>query len=201
MRIFLLFFLSVLSVLAVDSEESLTINHHTFDLVQESYREYGDKGVELKIYTHGADKEKLPLLAFTLSYTSGSCAEKSTQEGAYEINGSTMILYTHWERSGRAYDAPAGDRIQVYKVEDNGTITLLSGRLYIERHAKRYDRESGMRYLFDPPKTTQEQKALDDYIRRTEKIFEGRFVQGKEAARLREEVEEALMRKHSRRWR
>ena len=200
MRILFLFFTVCVTLFAIDSEKVVTINHHQFDLVQESYREYGDKGVEMKIYRHGADREKLPMLSFSLMYSSGSCASKSIQEGAYEINGSKIILYSRWERSGRAYDAPVGDRIQVYRVDDNGSITYESGKLYIERYAKRYDPQSGMQYLFNAPKNKQEKEALRGYIKRVEHIFEGKFVQGKAANALHDEVEEALMRKHRELW-
>jgi len=200
MRILLLLFAVCLTLFAIDSEKVVMINHHRFDVVQESYREYGDKGVELKIYRHGADREKLPLLSFSLLYSSGSCASKSLQEGAYEINGSKIILYSRWERSGRAYDAPTGDRIQVYRVDDNGTIVYESGKLYIERYAKRYDPESGMQYLFNAPKNRQEQEALREYKKRVERIFKGKFVEGKAAKALHDEVEEALMRKHREIW-
>lgn len=77
---------------------------------------------------------------------------------------------------------------------------MLSGKLYIERHAKRYDSESGMQYLFTAPKTAEEKKALKEYIDRVERIFDGKFVQGKEAQILRQEVEDALMRKHRKLW-
>ena len=200
MQIFLLFFSVCVTLFAIDSEQVVMINHHQFDLVQESYREYGDKGVEMKIYRHGDNREKLPLLSFSLFYASGSCSGKSIEEGAYEINGSKIILYSRWERNGRAYDAPAGDRIQVYRVDDNGSIIYESGKLYIERYAKRYDPQSGMQYLFNAPKNKQEQEALRGYIKRVEDIFEGKFVQGKAANALHNEVEEALMRKHRELW-
>jgi len=195
-----LLFLVPLMLFSVESIGTIDIGSTHFKAVKETYREYGDKGTELKIYPKNGDRDKLPILAFTLQYISGSCADKSIEEGAYEINGSKIMFYSRWERSGRAYDAPIGDRIQVYRVDDNGTIVYESGKLYIERYAKRYDSESGMQYLFNAPKNRQEQEALREYKKRVERIFKGKFVEGKAAKALHDEVEEALMRKHREIW-
>jgi len=126
MRILLLLFAVCLTLFAIDSEKVVMINHHRFDVVQESYREYGDKGVELKIYRHGADREKLPLLSFSLLYSSGSCASKSLQEGAYEINGSKIILYSRWERAdGREAAEPMMHRLETGYRSTGSMITAL----------------------------------------------------------------------------
>ena len=195
-----LLFLLPLLLFSVESIDTIDIGNTHFTTVTETYREYGDRGTELKIYPQKGERDKLPLLALTLQYISGGCADKSIEEGTYEINGSKIILYSRWERSGRAEDAPMGDRIQVYRVDDNGSIVYESGKLYIERYTKRYDPESGMQYLFNVPKNKQEQEALHGYKKRVERIFKGKFVQGRAAKALHDEVEEALMRKHRKLW-
>jgi len=195
-----LLFLLPLLLFSVESIDTIDIGNTHFTTVTETYREYGDRGTELKIYPQKGERDKLPLLALTSQYISGGCADKSIEEGTYEINGSKIILYSRWERSGTAEDAPKGDRIQVYRVDDNGSIVYESGKLYIELYTKRYDPESGMQYLFSVPKNKQEQEALRMYKKRVEDIYEGEFVQGKAAKALHGEVEEALMRKYRKLW-
>ncbi|RUM74755.1 MAG: hypothetical protein DSZ10_01050 [Sulfurovum sp.] len=200
MRNVILFFLVSTFLLAFGTPKQIEINHHTFDLVQEYYNEYGERGVSLKFYAHGANKEKLPMLALSLMNSTGACSGKSIQDGTYEINGTKIIYYSHWERKGNAGDAPEGDLIQTYKVYQNGTITRVSGELYIEDHVRGNNSSDGMQYLFDAPKTTEEEKALKDYIKSIERRFGGEFVRGKEAEALKKRVRDALARKHKKLW-
>ncbi|OYY55167.1 MAG: hypothetical protein B7Y52_06055, partial [Sulfurovum sp. 28-43-6] len=126
--------------------------------------------------------------------------DKSLEDGSYEINGTTLTLYSAWDRLGRAYDAPVGARIQVYELQPNATFKRISSRLYIETHRKKQDQNSGMQYLFSPPKNKKEQKAFEAYIEEVETRFKGTFVFGEEAKQLRLEVQEALRRKMQTAW-
>ncbi len=198
---FLLLFSVVTSLLcAIGSEVQVTIHQHRFDFVKSYYNEYGERGISLLIYRHGDSHEKLPLLAVTLEHTSGSCRSRRREEGAYQIKGDTITLYTAWTRSRQAYDAPVGERIQVYRVEENGTITYKSGELYIETEMRGQDRKSGMQYLVTPPKNSHERKALADYIRRVEEQYHATFVTPQRAKTLHQEVAEALAEKHRHLW-
>jgi len=199
MKIFLLCLVWVYAF-ALTVEDKVEVDGMTYTIVHESYNEYGDKGVEMKLYSKEVNSEVLPLFSFTLENQSGSCGAKSTQEGMYEINGTTLTLYTHWDRSGRAYDAPRGDRIQHYVLDKNGTVTFQDGLLYIERQAKSYDKESGMQFLFREAVTPVQKESLQKYIQRAEEIFGGEFVWGKDVKLLHEKVDQALTHKKQTRW-
>jgi len=200
MRNLILIFLLSTFLFAFGTPKKLKINDYTFDMIQEYYNEYGERGVSLKFYAHGANMEKPPMLALSLMNSTGACSGKSIQDGTYEINGTKIIYYSHWERTGDAADAPEGDLIQTYKVDQNGTITRVSGKVYIEDHARSYDGSDGMQYLFRAPKTTEEKNALKDYIKSIERRFDGEFVRGKEAETLKKRVRDALARKHKKLW-
>ncbi|HHD79830.1 MAG TPA: hypothetical protein ENK90_03260 [Epsilonproteobacteria bacterium] len=185
---------------ALSVENQVQIDGMTYTIVHESYNEYGDKGIEMKLYPKEVNSEALPLFSFTLENQSGSCGAKSTQNGVYEINGTTLTLYTHWDRSGREYDAPRGDRIQYYILDKNGTVTFQDGVLYIERQAKSYDKESGMQFLFKEAVTPAQKESLKRYVQKVEAIFGGKFVFGKKAKQLHEKVDKALTQKKQTRW-
>jgi len=199
MKYIVLFLLTSLCLLSQENKE-LLIGGERYIVVHESYNEYGDKGVEMKLYKKSQSLDELPLFSFTLENRSGGCGERSTQDGNYEINGTTLTLYSHWDRSGRAYDAPRGDRIQQYTIETNGTVAFKDGVLYIERQAKNYDKESGLKYLFTSPKNDVEKEKLHSYIESTERLFGGKFVYGDEAVQLHEKVDIVLMKKRQIRW-
>ena len=184
----------------LDIEEEIQIAGNKYSILHESYNEYGDKGIVMKLYSKEANKDALPLLSFTLENQSGNCAEKSIQNGTYEIHDTILTLYTHWDRVGRAYDSPRGDRIQHYVFDKNGTVTFLDGLLYIERQARSYDKESGLKYLYKTPKNKAEKEKLQAYIKSTERIFGGKFVFGKEAKLLHNKVAQALLKKKQTRW-
>lgn len=201
MRILFLLFGMAAVLCAAGIKEGVLINHHKFDFVNEVYNEYGERGVTLKIYRHGADREASPLYTFTLESTWGGCRDKTVEKGAYEINGSKILFFTHWDRVGSVDNAPRGDRVAVYRIDDNGSIVRESARLYVERYARGYDRESGMQYLFSRPSTQEEREALQKYIDGVEHAFQGKFVQGKTAKLLHDQVADALDRKYRNLWR
>jgi len=194
------YFIGMLLICVYLDAQDIQIGGRTYTIVEESYDEYSDKGIEMKLYKKAQNKDTLPLFSFTLENQSGGCGERSTQEGSYEINGTMLTFYSHWERSGRAYDAPSGDRIQHYVMDSNGTMHFKDGILYIEQQAKNYDKESGLKYLYKTPKNKAEKEKLQAYIESTERIFGGRFVFGDDAIQLHKEVDNALMKKRRTRW-
>ena len=201
MRILFLVLGVAAALCAAGAKEGAVLNHHKFDFVNEIYNEYGERGVILKIYRDGADREAPPLYTFTLESTWGGCRDKAIEKGAYEINGSKIRFYTHWERTGSMDTAPRGDRIAVYRVDENGTMVKESARLYVEQYVRGYDWESGMQYLFKAPSTSNEREALRKYIDVVERTFGGRFVQGEAAKIVHDQVAEALDRKYRNLWR
>jgi len=200
MKIVLAFLIQINISYAFYTQEEINIEGKSFRIVHESYDDYGEKGIAMKLYKKGDSDNSKPRFSFTLENQSGGCGEQSRQEGTYELNGTQLTLYSHWDRSGRAYDTPKGDRIQHYKIDKNGSVSFLDGRLYIEAQSKNYDKQSAIQYLYEAPKNATEENALERYKKRVEEHFKGKFVHQKERKQLHQQVENALMQKRKTRW-
>lgn len=182
---------------AFKSEEEVQIGTYTFNLVKESYNEYGDKGMTMALYVKG---DTSPKLSFVLKNESGSCSDKDVEKGTYVIKKDSIILYTHWIRSQNTNNTPIGDRKQVYNVDVNGSFTLSDSSAYIEKTTQYEDADEGMQYLFTQPKTEDEKQLLSEYISSVEDIFKAKFVRGDEADNLAFEVNDALLKRQKQQW-
>ncbi|GIT97601.1 hypothetical protein [Sulfurovum sp. TSL1] len=200
MKLFSLIVLTVNMLFATAELEHVTLGNQDFSIVTESYEIYDSKGEVMKFYKEERNNDLTFVLSLILKDKTGTCADKSIQEGAYEINGTTITLYSFWDRKGKAYDSPYGARIQQYEMLPDHTVVLISSKVYIETARKSYDKESGMKYLFTPPKTALEKEALHTYIKSVEKEFKGVFVFGEEAKMLLDEVHEAFRRQIKAQW-
>ena len=176
------------------------IGNQDFMLTTESYDEYDSKGEVLRLYKEQRNSDLKFMFSLILKDRTGTCADKSLEDGYYEINGTTVTLYSYWSRRGKAYNAPYGARVQVYKVDDNFNLTRVSSKLYIETARPNYNENSGMKYLFNRPKNKEEKAALQAYVNRVEHAYKGRFVFGDEAKNLIKEVEDAMIRKMKAIW-
>lgn len=194
MRIYFLLLLSITELFSQKVEHTF-INNQPFTIVKEHYNEYGIKGEFMRLYKGKEQNQSKKILTFTLSERDSSCKATESEEGSYEINGSVITLYSSWKRNKKAYDEPEGARVKIYKLLDNGSLKRLSSRVYIEMTKKDYDKDSGMKYIFNEPKTEAEKKALQTYIGKVEKEYDGKFVLKKEAKLVIKEVKEALHRK------
>ncbi|OYY31000.1 MAG: hypothetical protein B7X69_05090 [Sulfurovum sp. 39-42-12] len=190
----------MLTLLQAAELKHISMGNFEYSLITDSYDAYDSKGEVMKLYAEENNNDLTFILSLTLHDKTGTCSDKSLEDGSYEINGTTLTLYSAWDRLGRAYDAPVGARIQVYELQPNATFKRISSRLYIETHRKKQDQNSGMQYLFSPPKNKKEQKAFEAYIEEVETRFKGTFVFGEEAKQLRLEVQEALRRKMQTAW-
>ncbi len=199
-RCYLLLLLPVL-LFSKPQIEHLTIHDNDFYIITDTYDIYDSKGRVMKFYREENNYDMTHLFHLTLEDKTGTCSARSVQEGHYEINGSEILLYTLWGRQGRIYDVPYGARIQHYHIQSNGTLKLLESRLYVETAAKSFDKESAMRFLFTPPQSEADIKALEGYVRSVEKQYKGKFLFGKEAEALIKEVKAAIDRKNRNRWR
>ncbi len=200
MKIFTLILFTLNILFAAAQLEHVTLGNQDFSIVTESYEIYDSKGEVMKFYKEERNNDLTFVLSLILKDKTGSCADKSMQEGAYEINGTTITLYSFWDRKGKVYDSPYGARIQQYEMLPNHTVVLRSSKVYIETARKSYDTESGMKYLFTPPKTESEKEALHVYIKSVEKEYKGVFVFGEEAKILLNEVQDAFRRKMKSVW-
>jgi len=198
-KIFIL--ILVVSQLFSVSMESLTINKQKFSLEKGSYDIYDSKGSYVKFYRVEKDETLTPVLRLTLNDATGSCSSRSLEDGAYEIEDSTIILYTLWERKGRAYFDPYGAKIQKYSVNSEGKLEEISSKLYIELTKKKYDDGNGMEYLFHEPQNKLEENKLNAYVKEVEEQYKGKFVFGDEHRELIKSVKEALKRKMKSMWR
>ena len=200
MKIFSLLFFTFNILYATAQLEHVTLGNQDFSIVTESYDIYDSKGEVMKFYKEERNNDLTFVLSLILKDKTGSCADKSMQEGAYEINGTTITLYSFWDRKGKVYDSPYGARIQFYEMLPNHTVVLKSSRIYIETARKSYDTESGMQYLFTLPKNDNEKEALQSYVKAVEKEYKGVFVYGDEGKTLLKEVNDALRRKMKAKW-
>jgi len=200
MKLLLSFIILFTTLHAFKTEKEVHIGTHTFTLVKESYNEYGDKGVTLALYDRGANKNASPKLTFLLRNEYGSCSDKDIEAGSYEIKKDGIVFYTHWKRSRNSDNAPIGDRIQIYKVNENASFTMVNSKVYVERTTQNEDADEGMKYLYVEAKTKAEKLLLDEYITSVEDIFKAKFVRGDEAKALKKEVHEALELKQKQKW-
>jgi len=176
--------------------EHMTLRGTDFTSITEDYDVYDSKGRVLKFYRDEQNYDLKHLFNLTLNDKTGTCSARSVEEGSMEINGNIITLYTFWDRQGRIYDVPYGARIKRYEVQKDGTL----GKLYIETAKKSFDPESGMRFLWETPKTDEDKAAFNDYIKNAERQYKGVFVFGEDAKALIKEVKAALDRKMAKRW-
>jgi len=194
----ILIFISELNAFKVEKEVQIGV--HSFILVKKSYNEYGDKGITMALYTKDTKNSRQKKLGFLLINESGPCLDKNVENGSYKIKEDSIVFYTHWKRSRSSYSKPIGDRMQVYKVDENGSFYMIDSKVYIERAKRNKDEDEGMQYLYTEAKTENEKLLLDEYIASVEDIFKAKFVTGDEAKVLGEEVYKALELKQKQKW-
>ncbi len=180
--------------------EHFTVGYNDFTIITEDYEVYDSKGRVMKLYRDEQNYDLTNLFNFTLHDKTGTCGARSLEDGYFERNGNKITLYTMWDRQGHAYDVPYGVRITRYQIEKSGNLKLLSSKLYIETARKSFDRESGMRFLWQTPKTAEEKAQFKAYIDSVERQYKGTFVFGDEAKALIKEVKAALNRKIKSVW-
>jgi len=199
-RILWLLFTATLLLSAEGKLEHITLNENDFSIVTEAYDIYDSKGKVVKLYFEARNNDLLHRLSFTLHDETGSCSGKSVEDGAYEIDGNTITFYSFFDRRGRVYDVPYGARIMRYEVQKDGMLKKTESRLYIETSRKSFDKESAIQFLWKPAETEEEKKAFEGYIESVERQYKGTFVFVDEANALMDEVQKALERKMSKRW-
>lgn len=195
----IILFISVQMVVGATLKH-ITIGNQDFSIITENYDLYDSKGEVLRLYREEQNNNLTFILTLILKDRTGACADKSIEDGYYEINGTTLTLYSYWNRRGKAYNAPYGARIQVYRLKDNYDLVRISSKLYIETQRVNYNEDSGIKYLFKTPQTKEEKASLHTYIKAVEHNYKGTFVYGNEAKKLVKEVEDAMMRKMKATW-
>jgi len=178
----------------------ITIGNQDFSVITDTYNIYDSKGKVLRFYREELNNNLTFIFTLILKDRTGSCSDKSMEDGYYEINGTKVTLYSYWNRKGRAYNAPYGARVQIYELKDNYNLVRTSSKIYIESQRRNYTKDSGMKYLFKTPKTNMEKKSLKAYVSTVERNYKGVFVYGNEAKKLIKEVEDAMSRKMQAIW-
>jgi len=178
----------------------LNIGKQDFMFTTESYDIYDSKGEVLRVYKEHHNHDLTFMFSLILKDRTGACSNKSLEDGYYEINGTTITLYTHWGRKGKAYDAPYGVRIQVYTLDKQYNFVKTSSKLYIETQRENYNENSGMKYLFETPKNDEQKAQLKAYVNRVERKYDGTFVFANQAKILIKEVQDAMTRKMKSLW-
>jgi len=204
MRYIFLVSILLLSSLFAASEhtsiEHINIGKQDFMLTTESYDIYDAKGEVLRVYKEHRNYDLTFMFSLILKDRTGACSDKSLEDGYYEINDTTITLYTHWDRRGKAYDAPYGVRIEVYTLDKQYNFVKTSSTLYIETQRANYNKNSGMKYLFNSPSSDEEKVQLEAYVSRVERQYGGKFVFADEAKNLIKDVEDAMTRKMKKIW-
>jgi len=198
-KIVLLLLLSTYALFSTEIKH-INIGNQDFMLTVEEYDVYDSKGAVLRVYKEKRNNDLIFMFSLILKDRTGACSAKSVEDGYYEVNDTGITLYSHWDRRGKAYDAPYGARIQVYTVDEHFNLTKTSSKLYIETERQNYNETSGMQYLFHEPQNEEEKKALKSYVSSVERNFKGSFVFGNEAKKLMAEVEDAMGRKMKSIW-
>jgi len=198
-KLLLLIFIITVSLQSAQPKH-ISIEDQDFSIVTETYNIYNSKGEVMKLYKEERNGNLTYVLGLTLWDTTGTCSARKIQKGAYEINGTDIMLYSFWDRDGKIDNAPYGARITHYKMLEDHTVVKKSSYLYIESTRKNYNYYSGMKYLFKSPKTEQEKEELQTYIQEIEEKYKGTFVFEDEAEDLISEVKKALKRKMKSIW-
>ncbi len=197
----MLFFFFVSTVLMGAEFKRLYLHElHDIVVIEESYDIYDSKGKVARFYQEEDNGNLTHLFNLTLEDKTGTCSARSVEEGSYEVNGTTLTLYTKWDRQGRIYDVPYGFRVMQYRVDENGTVARIESRIYVETTKKSFDKQSPIRFLFSDPVTEEEKSTLKHYIENVEQRFKGKFLLGAEAEALKNEVNSAMTRKMNKRW-
>ena len=182
------------------SIEHINIGKQDFMFTTESYDIYDSKGEVLRVYKEHRNHDLTFIFSLILKDRTGACSDKSLEDGYYEINGTTITLYTHWDRRGKAYDALYGVRRQIYTLDNQYNFVKTSSKLYIETQRENYNENSGMKYLFKSPSTDEQKAQLKAYVTRVERKYDGTFIFGIEAKKLIKEVQAAMTRKMKSLW-
>jgi len=198
-KIVLLLLLSTYVLFSTEIQH-INIGNQDFMLTVEEYDVYDSKGEVLRVYKEKRNNDLLFMFSLILKDRTGACSAKSVEDGYYEVNDTSITLYSHWDRRGKAYDAPYGAHIQVYTIDENFNLTKTSSKLYVETERQNYNETSGMQYLFKKPQNEEDKKALKAYVSSVERNYKGSFVFGEEAKKLMVDVEDAMGRKMKSIW-
>ncbi len=195
------FWLSLLVMFPLFGAElsSFLLGDKELIVVNEQYDLYKSKGEVAKFYKEQSNRDLKFLKSFTLQEHSGGCAAQAYEKGVYEVNGTRLYFYTQWSRSGKAYDAPIGVRIEEYQLEGE-QLKRCSSLFYIELEKRGKEAPEGMEFLFAKPKNSKEEHLLNEYINEVEKDYNGKFLLGDEAKALQERVDRAFKRALKQRW-
>ena len=178
--------------------KEITINNHSFTIVTEKYDIYDSKGEVMRFYRDIHDDK--PLFHLILTDATGGCTSRSLEDGAYEIEGNKIRLYSFFHRQGTAYIEPYGAKIVEYEVLNSGEVKKISSQVYIETEQIGYEHSKGMKYLFEKPKTAEEKNSLYNYIKEVEEHYLAHFLLGEDGKTLIKKVKEALKQKNKRNW-
>lgn len=116
----------------------------------------------------------------------GDSNSLSVNIGDFDIEGDTLILYNFWAKAGDAPISPYGARIQRYKLCENGSISFISGEIYIETMPDYYIYQkmgkeelgynSGSLFVRKTPNTEEKEAILRRYIQGVEEEYDAHFV-------------------------
>lgn len=190
-----------ISTYIVAQTDTIVINNQILLVKYTSgYGVCNDPDVSMRFYqmlSSGKLKKFDEMEKFSYACDSNSAA---LELGTYIVSDSTITLYTYWSKISDQLASPFGARKKEYVIDKNGNVKLKSSQLYAEVIMNGF---GSMYYLFEKPKNKEEQKEFRAYIDGMQKVFDAKFVFGKQSDDLLNEVRLIFkedMKKHTAIW-
>jgi hypothetical protein len=174
-KIIVIFFF-LLCFSAKSQSDTVIIKNTSFKISkQKIYDGDGSYYKRIALYRIENDKSK-KLLTHNTYRSDGDCNSAWVEIGDYEINDSGFVFYTYWARAGDASSHPCGVRKQMYAVDTAGKLKLSKCELSFTEYGFIEDASIG----YDPTDIST--------VRAFKKYYNGVFLKGDKAEKLKEEV-------------
>lgn len=194
MKIFKLVLILLMFGTVAAHAKTLSINQQRFE-IKTTHGET-DEGFEqdnLELYR--GDKK---LLTHTQRLSTGDCSILTIEVGDYEVKNNQLTFYSYWAAGDRQglWTFPYGVRKQVYSVDSNGMVKLISAVVYVEdaidNPLETNPDQDYLQFLTIQPKSPKDKLALNNYIQQMQTRYKARFVHGQERTQLIKEVKSKL---------
>ncbi len=186
--------LFIISVSFCFSQTKKIINGIEFEFISKTDSDNFSDGKEfVEIF-----RKNKKLITHTIYELIGDCSSENLELGTYEIVNNTIHFYSYWASTDRMGQNiyPFGFRKQIYSVNKNGIIYLISSKLYIEDFPNSFEIPSNIKTPDDYNNyranyiylLSKKSKKIKSYLSTIEKMYAGEFVFGKEKEKLENEV-------------
>lgn len=200
-KLSLTFFITFIIGISYCQDTVITIKENTFSFKKiRKYNYENEDYLGSYIYLYQVNPSKKLLIKHTLDYETHDCDSEAIELGDYETNDSTITFYTYWCKVGNAMSMPFGARMQIYQVTETGKLQLKTSKLYIDQvedHTPLFSRTDaypnyGNHFLYEKPVTKEDKQQFANFIKNAETFYHAKFVFGKEADALLNELRQRL---------